>query len=166
MNTPDNSRYTRVACSKNVQLASHSKHECIENATTLPAASAKAPPAHQQMDRTTSQLMTESTSPSVLALTFEDLQLAGELVELRLAPGSGEADRVARVRRLLDTSADLNYAVSTYTHRLLVYAGRRPAYGGLRDDTIALQDALEGFANEVRAVANAYRALHQTRPSA
>lgn len=149
-----------------MQLASESMQERIENKTTIPAASGKAQAAHQGMDRPMSQLMTESTSPSALALTFEDLQLAGELVELRLAPGAGEADRVARVRRLLDTSADLNYAISTYTHRLLVYAGRRPAYGGLRDDTIALQDALEGFAKEVRAVADAYRAIHQTRPTA
>jgi hypothetical protein len=109
--------------------------------------------------------MTESTSQSTFALSFEDLQLAGELVELRFAPGSGEADRAARVRRLLDTSADLNYAISTYTHRLLVYAGRRPVHGGLRDDTIALQDALEGFAKEVRAVAEAYRSMHHGPPA-
>ena len=105
--------------------------------------------------------MIETTTSSTFALTFADLQLAGELVELRLAPGAGEADRAARVRRLLDSSADLNYAVSTYTHRLLVYSGRRPATGGLRDDTIALQDALEGFAREVRAIADAYRAMLQ-----
>ena len=106
--------------------------------------------------------MPEATTISNFALTFEDLQLAGELVELRLAPAAGEADRAARVRRLLDASADLNYAISTYTHRVLVYSGRRPANGGLRDDTIALQDALDGFAREVRAVADAYRAMRQT----
>ena len=105
--------------------------------------------------------MTEATTSSTFALTFEDLQLAGELVELRLAPGSEEADRAARVRRLLDASADLNYAVSTYTHRLLVCSGRRPANGGLRDDTVALQDALDGFAREVRAIADACRAMLQ-----
>ena len=105
--------------------------------------------------------MTESTASNTLAPIFEDLQLAGELVVLRLAPGYGEADRAARVRRLLDASADLNYAISTYTHRVLVYSGRRPANGGLRDDTIALKDALEGFAREVRSVADAYRAMLQ-----
>ena len=106
--------------------------------------------------------MTEATTSTNFALTFQDLQLAGELVELRLAPGFGEADRAARVRRLLDASADLNYAISTYTHRVLVYSGRRPANGGLRDDTIALQDALDGFAREVRAVADAYRAMRES----
>jgi hypothetical protein len=105
--------------------------------------------------------MTEATTSSTFTLAFEDLQLAGELVELRLAPGSGEADRAARIRRLVDASADLNYAVSTYTHRVLVYTGRRPPTGGLRDDTIALQDALEAFAREVRAIADAYRATVQ-----
>jgi hypothetical protein len=104
--------------------------------------------------------MTDPTT-SALTLTFEDLQLAGELVALRLAPGSGEADRAARVRRLLDASADLNYAISTYTHRVLVYTGRHPGHGGLRDDTIGLQDALDGFAREVRSLAIAYRAILQ-----
>ena len=102
--------------------------------------------------------MSEATRGSVFAQTFKDLELAGEFVALRLAPGSGEADRVARVRRLLDVSADLTYAISTYTHRVLVYSSRHPATGGLRDDTIALEDALDAFATEVRAVADAYRA--------
>jgi hypothetical protein len=56
-------------------------------------------------------------------------------------------------------SADLQYAISTYTHRVLVYSSRHPATGGLRDDTIALQDALDAFAREVRAVADTYRAM-------
>jgi hypothetical protein len=103
--------------------------------------------------------MSEATGSDVFAQTFKDLELAGAFVELRLAPGSGEADRVARVRRLLDVSADLQYAISTYTHRVLVYSSRHPATGGLRDDTVALQDALDAFAREVRAVADAYRAM-------
>lgn len=107
------------------------------------------------------QRMTRGTTSSTFALTFEDLQLAAEVVELRLAPGSGEADRAARVTRLLDASADLNYAVSTYTYRVSVYTGRRPANEGLRDYTIALQGALDGFAREVRAIADAYRAMLQ-----
>jgi len=105
--------------------------------------------------------MTEATMNNTFALTFADLELAGALVELRLAPGSGEADRAARVRRLLDASAELNYAISTYTHRVLAHSGRRPAHAGLRDDTIALQDALDAFAREVRAVADAYRGMLQ-----
>jgi hypothetical protein len=106
--------------------------------------------------------MTEATTSSTFALTSEDLELAGQLIALRLAPGAAEADRAARVRRLLDASADLNYAVSTYTHRVLVYAGRHPGNGGLRDDTVALQDALDGFAREVRSLAEAFRAMLRT----
>ena len=105
--------------------------------------------------------MTEAPTRSTFALTSEELELAGELVVLRLTPGAAEADRAARVRRLLDASADLNYAVSTYTHRVLVHSGRQPANGGLRDDTIALQDALDGFAREIRSLAGAYRAMLQ-----
>jgi hypothetical protein len=105
--------------------------------------------------------MIDATVTSNFALTFQDLQLAGELVELRLSPGSGVADRAAGVRRLLDASADLKYAISTYTHRVLAFSGRRPPTGGLRDDTIALQDALDDFAREVRSLADAYRAMLQ-----
>lgn len=119
--------------------------------------------AHQYLEPNNVTGNPEAATNTTFSLAFDDLRLAGELVELRLAPGAGEADRAARVRRLLDVSADLNYAVSTYTHRVLAYAGRRPASGGLRDDTIALQDALDGFAREVRALAEAYRELLQPR---
>ena len=116
---------------------------------------------HHDLDSDYVTPMTEATMDDTFGLTFEDLQLAGEIVELRLAPGYGEADRAARVRRLLDASADLSYAISTYTHSVLASSRRRPANGGLRDETIALQDALDGFAREVRAIAGAYRAMLQ-----
>jgi hypothetical protein len=119
--------------------------------------------AHQPTGMVYVTSKTEATISTAFTLAFEDLQLAGELVELRLAPGSGEADRAARVRSLLDASAELNYAISTYTHRVLAYAGRRPANGGLRDDTVALQDALDGFAREVRALAHTYREMQLNR---
>jgi hypothetical protein len=103
--------------------------------------------------------MSEMGTGGTAAVAYEDLQIVAAIAALRLPPGAGEADRAARVRTLLDTSGDLSYAISTYTHRLLVYSGRRPASGGLGDDTIALQDALEGFAREVRAIADAYRSM-------
>jgi hypothetical protein len=109
--------------------------------------------------------MTEAERGPGFSAIYEDLHVVGEVVSLRLPPGSGEADRAARVRRLLDASADLNYAVSTFTHRVLVYSGRRPATGGLRDDTIALQDALDAFATEVRAIAGEYRTMVRLAPA-
>jgi hypothetical protein len=99
----------------------------------------------------------ESDASSAFAVTYEDLQVVGEIVALRLPPGSGEADRSARVRRLLDVSADLTYALSTYTHRVLTCSKRRPDNGDLRDDTAALQDALDAFAKEIRTIADTYR---------
>jgi hypothetical protein len=36
---------------------------------------------------------------------------------------------------------------------------RRPSEGDLKDETIALQDALDGFSREVRMLAIAYRTL-------
>lgn len=98
-----------------------------------------------------------STNGSDLA--YDDLKIAAEVAVLRLEPGSGEADRVAHVRRLLDVSADLGYAASTYANRLLMLSRRRPSEGDLKDETIALQDALDGFSREVRMLAIAYRTL-------
>ena len=61
-------------------------------------------------------------------------------------------------------SADLGYAVSTYTHRILSYTGRRPGQGSVRDETVSLQDALDAFSREVRTMADAYRSLVGTPP--
>ena len=92
-------------------------------------------------------------------VSSSELQTVGEVVVLRLRPGSGEADRTMHVRRLLDVSAELNYAISTYTHRVLMFAGRRSITGDLRDETAALQDALDAFAKQVRTIATAYGPL-------
>jgi hypothetical protein len=108
--------------------------------------------------------MTDATTSTLCSASYDDLLVVGEIVELRLPPGAGEADRAARVRRLLDASADLGYAVSTYTHRILSYTGRRPGQGSVRDETVSLQDALDAFSREVRTMADAYRSLVGTPP--
>jgi len=102
--------------------------------------------------------MTANVRIEPLGATYDDLKIVGELVTLRFAPGSEEAERVAHVRQLLDVSADLSYAISTYTHRILMFAGRRPGVGDLRDETAALQDSIEAFIAQVRRIANTYRA--------
>ena len=102
--------------------------------------------------------MTTSLSGS----TSEHLDLVERIVMLRLPPGAGEADRVAHVRKLLDVSADLHYAISTYMHRVLAFAGRRPGVGDLRDETIGLQDAFDAFSAQTRAMATAYGAAVDT----
>ena len=97
-----------------------------------------------------------------LSSTSEHLDIVGQIITLRLPPGAGEADRVAHVRKLLDVSADLHYAISTYMHRVLAFAGRRPGVGDLRDETVGLQDALDAFSAQTREMANAYRAFVDT----
>lgn len=98
-------------------------------------------------------------------VAYDDLQIVGAIAASRFEPGAGEADRIAHVRKLLEVSADLSYALSTYVHRVLMFAGRRPVDGDLRDETAALQDALDAFASRVREIADAYRVLAQvTRP--
>ena len=110
--------------------------------------------------------MTANTRATTLTASYDDLQIVAEIVTARFTPGSGEADRAAHVRKLLDVAAELNYAISTYTHRVLTFAGRRPPVNGeLRDETAALQDALTAFAGHVRTVAHAYRHSVALRPS-
>jgi hypothetical protein len=101
--------------------------------------------------------MTANTGAGPLDATYHDLQIVAEIVTLRFSPGSDEADRAARVRKLLDVLAELNYALSTYTHRVLMFAGRRPRGGDLHDETAALQDAFDAFAAHVRSMADIYR---------
>ena len=100
--------------------------------------------------------MTAYSTP--VDVKHDDLEIVGQIVALRFPSDSGEADRLAHVRKLLEVSAELSYAISTFTHRVLLYAGRRPAVGDLRDETATLQDALEEFASQVRGIADAYRA--------
>jgi hypothetical protein len=101
--------------------------------------------------------MTANTRTASVTAPCDDLQIVAEIVARRFQPGSGEADRAARVRKLLDVTAELNYAISTYTHRVHAFAGRRPASGDLHDETAALQDALDAFAAQVRGIADVYR---------
>jgi hypothetical protein len=101
--------------------------------------------------------MTASTRAASTTGTYDDLLIVAEIVTLRFQPGSGEADRAAHVRKLLDVTAELNYTISTYTHRVHMFAGRRPASGDLHDETAALQEALDAFAAHVRGIADVYR---------
>ena len=101
--------------------------------------------------------MTANTRTPAVIASYADLQTVAEVVIARFPSGPAEADRAAHVRQLLDVTADLNYAISTYTHGVVGFAGRRPAGGDLRDETVALQEALEAFGAHVRAIADAYR---------
>jgi hypothetical protein len=97
-----------------------------------------------------------------LSSAWEHLDTVGQIVTLRLPPGAGEADRVAHVRKLLDASAELHYAISTYMHRVVAFAGRRPGIGDLTDETVGLQDALDAFSAQTREMANVYRTFVET----
>ena len=60
---------------------------------------------------------------------------------------------------------DLHYAISTYMHRVVAFAGRRPGIGDLRDETVGLQDAFDAFNAQARAMATEYRACVETDAS-
>jgi hypothetical protein len=105
---------------------------------------------------------TDMTDDSV-SVAYEDLQVVAHAVALHRMPGSGEADRVAHVKRLLEASADLSYAASIYVHRVLGFTRRRPSAGDVLDETAALHDALEAFSRQVRRMADAYRTIGLSR---
>ena len=107
----------------------------------------------------------DTVSESLPSSLSEHLDIVEQIVMLRLPPGAGEADRVAHVRKLLDVSADLHYAISTYMHRVVAFAGRRPGIGDLRDETVGLQDAFDAFNAQARAMATEYRACVETDAS-
>jgi hypothetical protein len=56
--------------------------------------------------------MTAHSPAGPLDVKHDDLEIVGQGVTLRFPPGTGEADRVAHVRKLLEVSAELRYAIS------------------------------------------------------
>ena len=120
------------------------------------------PLVHRQAIGATIAMTADIHRTEPLGVTYDDLQIVAAIAASRFAPGAGEADRVAHVRKLLDVAADLHYAISTYMHRVLMFAGRRPMNGDLADETDALQDSLDAFAFRVREIADRYRPLGPT----
>jgi len=106
---------------------------------------------------------TAEMAGGAVTVAHEDLEIVAQVVALHLMPGSGEADRLAHVKRLLEVSADLSYASSTYAHRVLGFSRRRPCEGDVLDETVALQDALEAFGRQVRLMADAYLTVRAVR---
>jgi hypothetical protein len=63
------------------------------------------------------------------------------------------------VRRLCEATAELGYALNTYSHRVLVQSRRPKPDDELLAETVALRDALIGFGSEVHDLAETYRQI-------
>ena len=48
--------------------------------------------------------MTAHSPVGLLDVKHDDLEIVGQIVTLRFPPGTGEADRVAHVRKLLEVA--------------------------------------------------------------
>lgn len=103
--------------------------------------------------------MRELDGVDTFALSYDDLEVVTEVASVRLPPGSGEADRVAHVRKLCEATAELGYALHTYSHRVLLQTRRPRPNDELLAETVALQDALNAFGAEIRTMADAFRRL-------
>jgi hypothetical protein len=93
------------------------------------------------------------------SLSYDDLETVTEAASIRLPPGRGEADRVAHVKKLCEATAELGYALHTYSHRVLLQTRRPRPDDDLLAETVALQDALNAFGVEIRSIADAFRRL-------
>lgn len=103
--------------------------------------------------------MSELDDVETFCLSYDDLDAATEAASVRLPSGASESDRVAHVRRLCEATAELGYALNTYSHRVLVQSRRPRPDDELLAETIVLRDALMSFGNEVRDLAETYRQI-------
>lgn len=93
------------------------------------------------------------------SMSYDDLDAATEAASVRLPAGAAESDRVAHVRRLCEATAELGYALNTYSHRVLVQSRRPKPDDELLAETVALRDALISFGSEIHDLAETYRRI-------
>jgi hypothetical protein len=96
------------------------------------------------------------------SMSYDDLDAATEAASVRLPFGPTESERVAHVRRLCEATAELGYALDTYSHRVLVQFRRPKPDDELLAETVALRDALTAFGDEVHDLAETYRRIVRT----
>jgi len=98
-----------------------------------------------------------------VSLSRQDFALVAKAVIDRFSFRAAEAHRLAIVRELLATTAELNRTLTTHTHRALVHCQGSHGVGDIKADTDALFDALNAYATSVRNTADSYRALASFR---
>lgn len=107
--------------------------------------------------------MTGSRGEQTVSMRVDDLRHVAELTRLRIPYGDAERHRVARVRAVLMAAAELNRALSAYTHHALIDCHGTTGAADLDADAIALGEALAVFSLHVREITEEYRSVMATR---
>ncbi|MDB4882106.1 MAG: hypothetical protein JWL95_872 [Gemmatimonadetes bacterium] len=103
--------------------------------------------------------MIDAGEQGTVSFSRRDLAVVAEAVTARFPLRAGEARRLARMRLLLASAADLNRTLATHTHRSLVHCQGSHGVGDIAVDTHALFEALGAYAALIRDTADAYRGL-------
>src|ERR671917_21202 len=90
-------------------------------------------------------------------IAYDDLAAINAVAMMRLPLRAAEAERLARMRQLLDAASDLSKALSAHTHCALVNCRGTYGAGSLDVEAEALARALREYAMLVRKVAADYR---------
>jgi hypothetical protein len=101
-----------------------------------------------------------------LIVNTEDLRTVAELVTMRFPLRAPETRRVVRLRSLLAATAEVNRSLSTFLEHALVHCHGTAGASDLSADTVALDQALRSFSEEIADVAREYDgAVNQSRTS-
>ena len=92
-----------------------------------------------------------------VSMRIDDLRHVAELARLRIPYGDAERHRVTRVRAVLGAAAELNRALSEYTHHAMIDCHGTTGAADLDADAVALGEALAVFSLHVRDITDEYR---------
>ena len=107
--------------------------------------------------------MTGLQGEQTVSMRVDDLRHVAELTRLRIPYHDAERYRVARVRSVLGAAAELNRALSTYTHHALIDCHGTTGAADLDADAIALGEALAVFSLHVREITEEYRSVRMVQ---
>ncbi len=109
--------------------------------------------------------MTGLQGDQTVSMRVDDLRHVAELTRLRIPYDDAERHRVARVRSVLLAAAELNRALSAYTHHALIDCHGTTGAADLDTDAIVLGEALAVFSLHVREITDEYRSVMTDRSS-
>jgi hypothetical protein len=107
--------------------------------------------------------MTGLQGEQTVSMRVDDLRHVAELTRLRIPYDDAERHRITRVRSVLRAAAELNRALSTYTHHALIDCHGTTGAADLDADAIVLGEALAIFSLHVREITEEYRAVMRSR---
>jgi len=107
--------------------------------------------------------MTGLQGEQTVSMRVDDLRHVAELTRLRIPYDDAERHRIARVRSVLRAAAELNRALSAYTHHALIDCHGTTGAADLDADAVALGEAMAEFSQHVREITEEYRSVMMSR---